>query len=94
MSAAVIDSSDGYERRARLRPWGIEVQVWRLVETLTLPSTAAKLSLAALLSGEKPPEAIPGNYDDDEPTLEDLVEELTLENLIHQTSGRAGEKDK
>jgi len=94
LSTAVIASSDGCERRARLRPWGIEVQVWRLVETRTFPSTAAKLSLAALLSDAKPPDAVPGNYEDDEPTLEDLVEEVTLENLIHQTSGRAGEKDK
>jgi hypothetical protein len=46
-------SVDGvYERRARVLPWGIEVEVWRLVETRTYPDTVANVSLRELLNLE------------------------------------------
>jgi hypothetical protein len=73
MSAAIVTRDDGLERRARLLPWGIEVQVWRLVETLTFPSTAAGLPLDSLFPLE-PSGAIPCHRSDDEETLETVLD--------------------
>lgn len=46
--SAVVSRNDGFERRARVLPWGIEIEVWRLVETISLPTTAATLPITAL----------------------------------------------
>jgi hypothetical protein len=51
VEAALTSSSDvGWERRARRLPWGIEIQIWRLVETKTYPDSAGNLMLSALLT--------------------------------------------
>jgi hypothetical protein len=49
-SATVAALGDRLERRARLRPWGVEIEVWRLVETVTVPDTAGSLSISSLFS--------------------------------------------
>jgi len=56
----ITASVDGVcERRARVLPWGIEVEVWRLVETRIYPDTIAHLSLRELLNVEGDPCAEP-----------------------------------
>ncbi len=74
MNGAVVSRNDGFERRARVLPWGIEIQVWRLVETLTLPTTAGALPIAALFP-EPRDGAIPSARIEDERTLENVVDE-------------------
>ena len=37
---AVTVGGDDTERRARRVPWGIEIQVWRRTNTITIPETA------------------------------------------------------
>ncbi len=82
MNAAVVSRDDGFERRARVLPWGIEVQVWRLVETLTLPSTAATLPINSLFP-EPGAGAIPSSTIDDERTLENpVVDESAAESEV------------
>jgi hypothetical protein len=73
MSAAVVSRDDGVERRARVLPWGIQVEVWRLVETLTLPTTAASLPIRTLFPDDASG-ALPSAAVDDEKTLENVVE--------------------
>ena len=78
MSVAVVIRNDDFERRARVLPWGIEVQVWRLVETLTLPGTAATLPINALFP-QPDNGAVPTVRNDDEKTLENPVEDSPSE---------------
>jgi hypothetical protein len=79
-NTAVTSSSEaGWERRARRLPWGIEIQIWRLVETKILPETAANLPISALLSDGKDGDAAgaipaPRPAIDEDPTLENLIE--------------------
>ena len=75
MTAAFLTSQPGLERRARLLPWGIEVQVWRLVETVTFPPTAGSLSLASLLADASPLGVPAAEEGDDERTLENVLED-------------------
>ena len=77
--AVTTSSEAGWERRARRLPWGIEIQIWRLVETKILPETAGNLPLSTLLSEGKDgdaagtiPESRPAT--DEDPTLENLIE--------------------
>jgi hypothetical protein len=81
MTAALLTSQSGFERRARLLPWGIEVQVWRLVETVIFPPAAGSLSLASLLADSSPC---------GEPSAEESDDEKTLENVLDdgQTHGK------
>jgi hypothetical protein len=51
-SVLVAATGAGLERRLRRVPWGIEVQIWRLVETQTYPESAANLSLCEVLGQE------------------------------------------
>lgn len=81
MNAAVVKRDDGVERRARFLPWGIQVEVWRLVETLTLPTTAASLPIRTLFPDDSGG-ALPSACVEDEKTLENLVAETTLESEI------------
>jgi len=82
MNAAVVSRNDGFERRARVLPWGIEVQVWRLVETLTLPPTAATLPINSLFP-EPSVGAIPASTIEDEKTLENpVVDEAAVESEV------------
>jgi hypothetical protein len=74
VSAAILTSEKGFERRARLLPWGIEVQVWRLVETVTFPPAAGALSLASLLAESSPLGAGPVEEDEDGETLENFID--------------------
>jgi hypothetical protein len=78
MTPAVVTRNDGVERRARVLPWGIEVQVWRLVETLTLPGTAATLPIKALFP-EPDGGAIPVVRNEDEKTLENPMDDPSRE---------------
>lgn len=73
MSAAVISRNDGFERRARVLPWGIQVEVWRLVETLNLPTTAASLPIHTLFP-DAAAGALPRTNVDDDKTLENPVD--------------------
>ena len=82
MSTAVLLAADGVERRARLLPWGIEIQVWRLVETVTCPAAAGALSLGSLLSNDSPLGVGP-RIEGDEETLENLVEDGPGEGDTH-----------
>lgn len=81
MTAAIVARSDAFERRARVLPWGIEIQVWRLVETLTLPPTAATLPITTLFP-EPATGSIPTVRNEDEKTLENLVDDLTEEGEV------------
>jgi hypothetical protein len=79
MTPAAVAGSDGLERRTRVVPWGIEVQTWRLIETRTFPREAAKLPLATLFAWGDPPGSVPAAQSEDEKTLENLVDEPTVE---------------
>jgi hypothetical protein len=76
LEAALTSTSDaGWERRARRLPWGIEIQVWRLVETQTFPVSAGNLTLSTLLTDSEPTGTIPvgrGRSEDEDVTLENL----------------------
>lgn len=73
VAGVTAGQEDGWERRARVLPWGIEIQVWRLVETRILPDSAGNLPLATLLFGsEDGTGAVAGAAPDDDPTLENL----------------------
>lgn len=37
---AMTVAGDDIERRARRVPWGIEIQVWKRTDTITVPETA------------------------------------------------------
>ena len=92
MTGAVVTRNDGCERRARVMPWGIEVQIWRLVDTITLPGTAATLPLNALFPDPDIGGAIPSAHTDDEKTLENLIDGPTAEDcvdLVHGVDGQA-----
>jgi len=94
VSAAVVSRNDGFERRARVLPWGIEVQVWRLVETLTLPPTAATLPINSLFP-EPSAGPIPASTIEDEKTLENPVDDAALEGdveFVYEGSGEGGSK--
>ena len=78
MTAAVVIRNDDFERRARVLPWGIEVQVWRLVETLTLPGTP-QLFRSTRSSRNQTTARVPTVRNDDEKTLENPVEDSTSE---------------
>lgn len=89
MNAAVVTRDDGFERRARVTPWGIRVEVWRLVETLTLPTTAASLPIRTLFPDDAAG-AVPASAVDDEKTIENIVDETTLESeveLVYEDDG-------
>jgi hypothetical protein len=73
MNAAVVSRNDGFERRARVLPWGIQVEVWRLVETLNLPTTAASLPIHTLFPDEAAG-ALPSTHVDEDKTLENVVD--------------------
>ncbi len=74
-AAALTSSSEvGWERRARRLPWGIEIQIWRLVETKTYPDSAENLTLSALLTESEPADsrgagALASELVDDDVTL-------------------------
>jgi hypothetical protein len=87
---AVVTRNDGFERRAREMPWGIEVQVWRLVETITIPASAATLPLNSLFPD---PEvgAIPAPRTDDDRTLENVVDGPTAEDSVELVCRDDGE---
>ena len=91
MTGAVVTRNDGFERRARVTPWGIEVQVWRLVDTITIPGTAATLPLNALFPDADTGGAIPSARNDDEKTLENLIDGPTAEDCVELVYGEAGE---
>ena len=74
-----------------MTPWGIEVQVWRLVDTITLPGTAATLPLNALFPDPDIGGAIPSASNDDEKTLENLIDGPTAEDCVEPVCGEAGE---
>lgn len=64
----VVGRSDEIERRAHVYPWGIQIEVWRKVNTLTYPNTARSLPLDLFLTDprvSRRPRPI-----DDEPTVE------------------------
>ena len=85
MNGAIVSRDDGFERRARVLPWGIQIEVWRLVETLTLPTTAASLPIRTLFP-DAAGGALPSACVDDEKTLENVVDP-TLESdieLVHE----------
>lgn len=64
----VVGKSQDVERRAHVYPWGIQIEVWRKVNTLTYPNTARSLPLDLFLSDPRVvQEASPV---DDDPTLE------------------------
>jgi len=91
MNAAVVSRNDGFERRARVLPWGIEVQVWRLVETLTLPPTAATLPINSLFP-EPSPGVIPASTIEDEKTLENpVVDDAALDGEVEFVYEGGGE---
>lgn len=50
--SVLVAAEAAEERRLRRVPWGVEVQIWRLVETQTYPDTAANLSLNEFLGPE------------------------------------------
>lgn len=67
------------ERRVYRRPWGVEIQLWTLAETITIPETAASMSISSLLVPSRSEEGAacqPGS-DDDDRTLDNL--ELNFE---------------
>lgn len=86
MTGAVVTRNDGLERRARVTPWGIEVQIWRLVDTLTIPGTAATLPLDALFP-DPDIGAIPSPRTDDDKTLENLFDGPTAEDSVELVYG-------
>ncbi|HEY0870413.1 MAG TPA: hypothetical protein VGD55_08440 [Acidothermaceae bacterium] len=64
----VVGRSQDIERRAHVYPWGIQIEVWRKVNTLTYPNTARSLPLDLFLTDPRAvQEAVPV---DDDPTLE------------------------
>lgn len=81
MNAAVVSRNDGFERRARVLPWGVQIEVWRLVETLMLPTTAASLPIRTLFPDD-PAGAVPASVVDDDKTLENVVGDTTLESEV------------
>lgn len=85
-SSAVLKNSV-IERRATVRPWGIELQIWRLVDTRTLPSVSVQLPIATLLdpADDLPPPA----SDEDDDTDETL--EAPLPNPTPGQHDRAGD---
>jgi hypothetical protein len=87
---AVVTRNDGFERRARVMPWGIEVQLWRLVETITIPASAATLPINSLFPD---PEvgAVPAPRTDDDETLENVVDDPTVEDSVELVYGEGGE---
>ena len=91
MIGAVVTCNDGFERRARVMPWGIEVQVWRLVDTVTIPGTAATLPLNALFPDSDMGGAVPSAQNDDEKTLENLIDEPTIEDFTELVGSEDGE---
>ena len=91
MTGAVVTRNDGFERRARVMPWGIEVQVWRLVDTITLPGTAATLPLNALFPDPDIGGAIPAAHNGDEKTLENLIDGPTAEDCVDLVYGEDGQ---
>jgi len=91
VTGAVVTRTDGFERRARVTPWGIEVQVWRLVDTITLPGTAATLPLNALFPDPDIGGAIPSAHTDDEKTLENLIDGSTAEDCLELDYGEDGQ---
>lgn len=74
MIGAVVTRNDGFERRARVTPLGIEIQLWRLVDTITIPAGAASLPINALFP-DPDTGAIPAPRTDDDKTLENLFDE-------------------
>lgn len=74
MIGAVVSRNDGFERRARVMPWGIEIEVWRRVDTITIPGSAATLPINALFP-DPDAGAIPTHRTDDDKTLENLVDD-------------------
>lgn len=91
MIDAVVTRNDGFERRARVMPWGIEVQVWRLVETITIPASAATLPINSLFP-DPDVGAIPSPRTDDDKTLENVVDGPTAEDsveLVYADDGQA-----
>jgi hypothetical protein len=79
---AVVTRTEGFERRARVTPWGIEVQVWRLVDTITIPGTAATLPLNALFPAPDISGAVPAANNDDEKTLENVIDGPPAEDAV------------
>jgi hypothetical protein len=81
-------------------PWGIEIQLWRLVETRTYPHEAQRLPLSSIFADGESPGAIPNPRGEDENTLESPIGETTLEEVVEfddgepkdrNTSGSGGE---
>jgi len=67
----VVGRGQDVERRAHVYPWGIQIEVWRKVNTLTYPNTARSLPLDLFLSD---PRAVQESAPvDDDPTLETAV---------------------
>ncbi len=67
----VVGRGQDVERRAHVYPWGIQIEVWRKVNTLTYPNTARSLPLDLFLTDPRSvQEAAPA---DDDPTLETTV---------------------
>jgi hypothetical protein len=91
VTGAVVTRNGGFERRARVTPWGIEVQVWRLVDTIILPGTAATLPLNALFPDPDIGGAIPSAHKDDEKTLENLIDGPTAEDRVELAYEEDGE---
>jgi hypothetical protein len=63
-------------------PWGIEIQLWRLVETRTYPHEAQRLPLSSIFSEGESPGALPQPRGEDENTLENPIGETTLEDVV------------
>jgi hypothetical protein len=69
----VVGRSQDVERRAHVYPWGIQIEVWRKVNTLTYPNSARSLPLDLFLTDPRAvQEPVPV---DDDPTLETATAE-------------------
>jgi len=64
---AVIKPSENVERLIRRVPWGLEIQIWQLTNTITIPESAAgAIGVSSLLDPlplDRDPR--PGMFDDD-----------------------------
>jgi len=65
---AVVQPSDNLERRTRRVPWGLEIEIWQLTNTITIPESAVGAMAASLLLAPLPNEPtprVPPPFDDD-----------------------------
>jgi hypothetical protein len=75
-----------FERRARRQPWGIEIELWRLVDTRTYPNEAERLPLSYIFAEDTRSNAHPASPRHDEDTLDNQGDESTLEEVLEHDS--------